>query len=179
MEDSDSDLVGRGVHGDARALHALVDRYARYLFRVAYSLTGHVADAEDLVQETFLACFAGLARFEGRSTFRTWLVSILSRQAAELRRRQGVRRTASLAATGELVAPAEREPGRGGADLRLDLGEALGHLSPEHREVLVLREYGGLSYQEIADALALPRGTVESRLHRARLELRQRMREYS
>jgi RNA polymerase sigma-70 factor, ECF subfamily len=172
LEDSDADLARRAGRGDQKALHALVDRHGPQLLAMAYSLTGQVADAEDLVQETFLAGMAGFKRFEGRSSVKTWLVSILVRQVAAWRRRSGVRKTQELM---EDLPVAETGAG---ADARMDVAAALPTLTPEYREVLVLREFGGLSYEEIASALGLPRGTVESRLHRARLEMRDRLKGY-
>lgn len=182
LEECEADLARRAIAGDQSALHALVDRHAPHLLKVAYSLTGHAADAEDLVQETFLAGMQALRRFEGRSSVRTWLVAILARQAAAWRRRQRVRHAVEWSPETEsaAVGGAPRAgPELSRTDARLDLAAALQTLTPDHREVLVLREYGGLSYEEIAGTLGLPRGTVESRLHRARLELRDRLKGYA
>ena len=156
--------------GDEAAFRALVDGQARYLFGVAHALTGNAADAEDLVQETFLGALKG--RFRGQSSVRTWLVGILVRQAGMLWRSRRRRREEPLTAPdggAALQLAHSAEP-----DARLDLSTMLQELSAEHRAVIVLRELQGLSYEEMAAALGVPRGTVESRLHRAREELRRR-----
>ena len=183
MEVSDLELVRSAVAGDDAAFHALVDRHAKAMFRVALSMSRNRADAEDLFQETLVAAFRGLKNFAGRSSVKTWLLKILTRQAykswarAKHRRatlsidamdaeRQSSGLTADAGLTTEGAVPA--------IERRLDVMELLQHLSEPHREVLVLREIQGLSYDEIAEVLDVPRGTVESRLFRARAEFRDR-----
>lgn len=166
---NESDLIRRATRGDASAFHTLVDAHAQHLYAVACKWAKPGADAEDLVQETFLAALQGLRHFEGRSSFRTWLVVILNRQAALWLRRRGIRKTLALPEDGN-VAAASNEQSQ--AEARMDLGSLLEHLNPEFREVLVLREIEGLSYDEIAAALNVPRGTVESRIFRAREQLK-------
>jgi RNA polymerase sigma factor (sigma-70 family) len=160
----------RRGRADEATFHELVDRYANEMFRLAVSLVGNAADAEDVVQETFAGAFQALPDFEGRSSVRTWLSRILVNQAAKWRRRRKVRRTVPLDAT----APGPN-PEQG---LRIDVLGTLETLSPEHREVIALREFQGMSYEEMAEVLGVPRGTVESRLFRARQELRARLRAY-
>jgi RNA polymerase sigma-70 factor (ECF subfamily) len=165
---TEHDLVRRAAAGDAEALTRLVDEQAPHLFKIAYAMTGRVVDAEDLVQETLLAAIAALGSFRGGSKLRTWLVGIMIRQAALVRRKA------------RSAPEVSREPGgfAAGVDAKMDVASALGQLSPEHREVLVLRELEGLSYDEMAAVLNIPRGTVESRLHRARQELKIELRDY-
>lgn len=185
----DLDLLRRAAKGDGAAFHELVDRHAQPLYRLAYSLAGNAADAEDLVQETLAGAFRGLDRFEGRSSVKTWLSRILVTQVARWRRSRRGKSAVSLQAmdggpeeegTGDTRDPA----GADAADTpervarRIDLQAALQKLTPEHREVLLLREFQGLSYEEMAEALGVPRGTVESRLHRARAELKGRLKAY-
>jgi RNA polymerase sigma-70 factor (ECF subfamily) len=174
----DAELLKRSAHGDVEAQHALIDRHGRYLFGVAHALSGHSQDAEDLVQETFLGAFR--SNFRGESSLRTWLVKILMRRAGMLRRsRRRETNVVSLdAAPGDEPAIAVGAPGGAGADARLDLSHMLEALSPEHRQVILLREIEGLSYEQIAETIGVPRGTVESRLHRAREELRKRFKGY-
>jgi RNA polymerase sigma-70 factor (ECF subfamily) len=156
--------------GDEAEFHELVDRYADELYRLAASLVGNTADAEDVVQETFSGAFQAMPNFDGRSSVRTWLSRILVKQAAKWRRRRKVRRTVML----DAAAPGPN-PEQG---LRIDVLGALETLSPEHREVVALREFQGMSYEEMAEVLGVPRGTVESRLFRARQELRDRLKAY-
>jgi RNA polymerase sigma-70 factor, ECF subfamily len=169
-EADDLRLLKRSGAGDAKAFHQLLDRHADRLFRLAYSLVGNAADAEDVVQETLAGAYRGIRGFEGRSSVGTWLTRILVTQAAKLRRDR--KRT-------EPMDQAMAVEGGGlAAERRMDLQAALEKLSPEHRQVLVLREYERMSYEEIAEVLGVPRGTVESRLHRARAELREKLRAY-
>jgi len=167
----DAELFRRIAGGDQAAFRAIIDRHGRYLFGVARSLSRNSADAEDLVQETLVGLLnaASAGRFRGESSVRTYLVSILVRQAGMLRRRATRRQEESDA--GE---PATTGSAQAGVEARLDLHVMLGALSLEHRQVMVLRELEGLSYEEIAQALGVPRGTVESRLHRARATLREK-----
>ena len=179
LQTTDLELVNRAGKGDPSAFHALLDRHAAYLFGVAVSLVGNAADAEDVVQETLLGAFRGLRGFEGRSSVRTWLTSILIRQTTVRRRQTGRWNMAPLPSENAVAAgdPHFLSPTEA-ADARIDLEAAIQGLSPDHREVVVLREFSGLSYDEIAEALGVPRGTVESRLFRARRELQERLQEY-
>jgi RNA polymerase sigma-70 factor (ECF subfamily) len=176
----DLQLLRQAGGGDAAAFSALVDRHAKPMYRLAYMLTGSAADAEDVLQETWTGVYKALKRFEGRSTVKTWLTRILTTQVALWRRK---RRGGMLSLDDSPVAQADALPGREHSaarrsDWQSDLDVALGRLSPDHREVIVLREVDGLSYDEIAEALRVPRGTVESRLHRARGELRKLLQAY-
>lgn len=166
----DAALLKQIRHGDAAAFRSLVDRHARYLYGIAYSICQNAADAEDVVQETLVGVLNG--NFRGESTVRTWMVQILVRQAAMLRRKK---RAPSTRLSQSCRAPADRTAG---SQAKLDLAVMLESLSEEHREVIILREIEQLSYEEMAAALHVPRGTVESRLHRARSELRERFKDY-
>ena len=180
---TDAELLGQVGQGNQAAFRELVNRHGRYLYGVAHSLSGNAADAEDLVQETLIGALN--SRFRGESTVRTWLVGILVRRAGMLHRtRRRHARTLSLlshqseqapGAAAELRAAPESSDG---TDARLDLSVMLQRLSPEHRQVIVLRELEGMTYEQIAAALDVPRGTVESRLHRAREDLRKRFQGY-
>ncbi len=172
--DDEQNLLRRMAQGDTQALHGLVERYADALFALAYSLTGNAADAEDLVQETFLAALRGLRGFQGRSTVKTWLYRILVRQVARHHRLRYRKPTVSLDNAAEPTATNALEAN----DIQLDLAAVLQNLSPEHQQVVVLRELQGLSYAEIADVLDIPQGTVESRLYRARAALREHLKDY-
>jgi RNA polymerase sigma factor (sigma-70 family) len=181
LDPTDWELVQRSGGGDHGSFHVLVDRHAQSLYELAAMMIGNTIDAQDIVQETLLAAFSGLRKFEGRAAVKTWLVGILVRQVAVCRRGKGKRRAVSLDvvvdgdSSGERAKPRAAEPSVksevGAIDARLDLMEMMAKLSDEHREVVVLRELVGLTYEEIADLLGVPRGTVESRLFRARREL--------
>jgi RNA polymerase sigma-70 factor (ECF subfamily) len=179
---TDSELIESVRLGDESAFHELVDRYADYLFGVAFSLTGNAADAEDALQETFVAMLKGSGTFRHQASVKTWLVRILVKQCALARRRRG--RTIVLPIWGNAQASLEHDaglavaPSAGQVDARVDVMHMLQTLSPEHRQVMILREMEGMSYDEMAQALGVPQGTVESRLHRARQELRERFKGY-
>lgn len=175
---SDLELVQRARRGDASAFHLIVDRYARRLYGLAYSLLGDAADAEDAVQETLAGAYRGIGRFEERSSLWTWLARILYRQASRQRRRGRQRDVLPISIDSGSDTLAAPMPVVVASDVRLDLSAALTRLSADHREVIVLREIEQMSYEEIADVLGVPRGTVESRLHRARAELRKKLSGY-
>jgi RNA polymerase sigma-70 factor, ECF subfamily len=185
LQPTDLDLLRRARLGDGKAFHALVDRYAKPLFGLAYSLVGNASDAEDIVQETFAGAFKSIASFEERSSVKTWLSRILMNQVARWRRDTGAKTGTKNPAMRIVPLEAAENVSAGGhrgaaaaVDAKLDLSVVLKKLTDEHREVLVLREIDQLSYDEIAEVLDLPRGTVESRLHRARAELRAKLQEY-
>ncbi len=168
MQDRDSELLRRASRGDNAAFRELVDAHASHLFGVAYALLGNTGDAEDVVQNTLLAALRGLTRFRGEASVRTWLVAILTRQAALWRRKRG--RSRGPTAVEDL--PSRSEPFGRTVDARLDVAQVLAMLTPEHREVIVLREFEGMSYDEIASMLYLGRKQVATLIFRAKKELR-------
>jgi RNA polymerase sigma-70 factor (ECF subfamily) len=178
---SDLELLRSAAGGDRRAFHELVGRHSDSLFRLAVSMSRSRADAEDVLQETLIGAFRGMAKFDGRASVRTWLTQILVRQSAKMWHKG--KRTAQAvaidspagAAAGESLARPSPEEN---VDRRIDLTAVINTLPDDHREVILLREVRGLSYEEIAEVLRVPRGTVESRLHRARAGLRQRLKGY-
>lgn len=153
-----------------------MDRHVDRMFRLAASLVGNAADAEDVLQESLTGAFRGAGKFQGRSSVKTWLTRIVLTQSALFHRERKRRRLRQNdAARNKLV-----DPGSAAAvDAKIDLHAALHRLTAEHREVLALRELERLSYEQIAAVLELPVGTVESRLFRARAELRAVLRDYS
>jgi RNA polymerase sigma-70 factor, ECF subfamily len=169
--------------GDDSAFDELVRHYEAELRGAALFLTGQPSDADDIVQETFIAAYEGLGRFEGKASFKTWLSRILFLRAAKHHRSQRVRRLAhpirlSDASRELLSGAAAGTTSADALEIRQDVLDALQTLQPEHREVLILRELQGLSYREIAGVLEIADGTVESRLFRARSELKERLKEY-
>jgi RNA polymerase sigma-70 factor (ECF subfamily) len=175
QESDELELARKAAGGDERAFSTLVQRHMERLFRLAWSLVGNAADAEDAVQETLAGAYDGLKKFRAQSSVKTWLTQILVRQAALVRRKRKRHAAGSIeAAEGQ---PAV-EGGSEGIGRAMDLYAALERLSPDHRQVLVLREFEQMSYEEMALVVGVPRGTVESRLHRARSELREKLKAY-
>ena len=173
----DASLVDRLRHGDSRAFEDLVIAYQHRVFGVALRMLGNRAEAEDLAQEVFVRVHRAIGEFRGEAKLSTWLYAITSRQclnrlAAGERRiaRQGDEGLARLAS--REIGPAE-EMER--TELETALHRAIAELSEERRIVVVLRDLEGLSYEDIAAALDLELGTVRSRLHRARTDLREKL----
>jgi len=172
---TDEQLLRKARQGDSAAFHELIDRHGERLFRLAYSLVGNRADAEDVTQETLMGAYEHMHGFKERATVKTWLTRILVRQAARCHRRRGRSREKPVSAPDTVAAN-----GTAAESTRrhLDVQRALDRLSPDHHEVVVLREFEGMSYAEMAHALGVPQGTVESRLYRARQELKTLLRDY-
>jgi RNA polymerase sigma-70 factor, ECF subfamily len=182
--DDDRDLVARAQAGDTRAFEELVRRHQRWVFTLALRMVGSSAEAEELAQEIFLKAYRGLGGFRGAARFSTWLHSIASHHclnALETRSRQPLDLRAQERAGDDDPPPRlERVPnGAPGADAVLEQRErarlvqaALVRLRGDHRLVVVLRDIQGLSYEAIAETLGIELGTVRSRLHRARMELK-------
>ncbi len=167
---------------------AIVHRYARHVYNIAYRMTGNDADARDLSQEAFLRVYRALRRVEPDAPLENWLYRIVSNLYIDLLRKRPRARVESLDAPvdtprGELV----RELPDAGSNPEAILERthfdgaiqrALSLLSEELRMVVVLSDVEGFAYEEIATILRVPLGTVKSRLHRARQILQQRLRPY-
>jgi RNA polymerase sigma-70 factor, ECF subfamily len=179
----DVELVRKIKKGDKSAFAQLAAGHARSLFRLAYSLLGSVADAEDVVQETMLAAINQIHGFEGRSSVGTWLASILIFKASKVRRSRRVRWAVPIERAGEHALEQDARLHVAGAttaiDCRADVLAMLDTLSDEHRQVLVLREMQQMSYEQIGKILKVAPGTIMSRLHRARQHLKERFGEYA
>jgi len=188
--DEDAPLVDRARAGDAGAFEVLVRRHQRWVFTLALRMLGNTAEAEDMAQEIFLKAYRGLKGFKGASRFSTWLHTIASHHclnSLEARRRQPLAHQHGSNRAGHsshdpppildhLADPAPRADSLlEQADLARTVQAALAELTEDHRIVLVLRDIQGLSYDEIARTLGLELGTVRSRLHRARMEMRTRL----
>jgi RNA polymerase sigma-70 factor (ECF subfamily) len=174
----DLSLVAECRAGRTDAFGVLVERYQDRLYPTALRLTGAVEDALDLLQETFLRAFLKLKGFHGDSSFYTWVYRIMVNLALTGRRRRLPRRF-KTGLVGD--APDSSEASDPGS--HLDRAErealvqrALDRLAVDHRVVVVMKEFDGLRYEEIASALGVPLGTVRSRLHRARCELKSMLR---
>lgn len=176
-EDDEQDLIRRARRGDREAFGVLVQRYQQRVVGVARALVHNPDDAVELGQETFIRAFQNLRSFEGRSSFSTWLYRIASNLAIDWRRREN----RYVIARGEEAENELRKIPSGQGDsfaavardeLSRKVRDALKELTAEHRQVILLREMEGLSYEEISEILSCPRGTVMSRLHYARSHLR-------
>lgn len=169
--------------GDLAAFECLVQHHQRMLFNVAFRLTGVYEDAGDIVQDTFLAAWRKIGEFRGEARISTWLTAIcvnLSRNRLQLLQARTRREAYSLDApiNGSDLMPDPPASGPSAleeleeAELRSVLHACIGALTPEFREVLVLRDMQELSYEEVGGVLKLREGTVKSRLFRAREAIR-------
>ena len=176
VQTPDEKLVRLARDGDDSAREELFERYRSDAYRYAYRQLGHEEDALDVVQESMLKAFSGLAEFDGRSAFRTWLLRIVINTAFDWGRRRKRKPGGRGGDEGDLAqyeTATVDDPARGlhQQDLRAALDRALDHLSQTIRSTFVLFAELGLSYREIAEMQGVPIGTVMSRIHAAREKL--------
>lgn len=179
--DVEKELIRKCRAGDVRFYEPLVRAYEGPGMRLATGMMGNLDDARDAVQETFVKVFHNLGRFDLKRPFGPWFYQILRNQCRDmLRSRQARFRVETVDERLELR-PADPELGperaRQRAAAKELLWRGLEHVGPEHREVLVLKELQGLRYNEIAEILEIPEGTVASRLFHARRALKQALEE--
>ncbi len=180
MSADDHDLITECLDGNTEAFGGLVRRYQDRLYNTVYRLVGNAEDALDVVQEAFLSAYQSLAGFKRDSLFFTWLYRIAVNTAISHKRKQRVLLRIDSGAGGEPAHdPADpsdlSRPGHAleQAEQERRVHQALARLSPEHRAVLVMKDMEGQKYETMAEVLQVPIGTIRSRLHRARLELRE------
>lgn len=191
MEETDINLVKLARNGDRMAFQKLVERYQRKIFGLCYGMVRNQDDAMDMVQETFVKVFKSLARFEGQSSFYTWTYRIATNVCIDFLRKAKRQRTVdyddAIMRDDDVEDVGSLLPSRlgvnpakvyGRRELLEKIEAALGTLSPNHRQAIILREVEGLSYQEIADIMEVSIGTVMSRLHHARKNMQKELAEY-
>ena len=178
-ESDDARLVAAARRGDHAAYGALVRKYQDRLCSLLLHVCGSVPDAQDAAQEAFLRAYTKLDTYNGASAFHTWLFRIAMNVMISQHRRKQTRARFDQAQSlptdilrGKSESPDESLLRQ---ERAAQVQAALAKLSDEHRSILVLREVEGCDYDEIAGALAIPVGTVRSRLHRARLALREKL----
>ena len=174
----DAELVRRCLAGEERAYGLLLKKYKRPVFSLVYRMVRQREEAEDLASEAFFKAFRALATFDPAKPFSSWIFKIASNLSIDWLRRRKME-TASL---DDADAVWELPDGRPTAEEALEraqtmqvVEEAIGKLAPDYRVVVLLRHQEERSYEEIADILGLPLGTVKIRLFRAREELKKRL----
>jgi RNA polymerase sigma-70 factor (ECF subfamily) len=172
--EADRDALARYLNGDERAFEELVIRYEAKVRHVAFGVLRDRELAEDVAQETFLTAYRKAKSYRGEGTVRSWLFRIAVRRALDELRRRG--RKSEVALPDTQGVHQSHQPHKG-LEAAWDLDGAMDTLVPEHRVALMLKEVEGLSYQEIAESLGWPIGTVGTRIHRARLELKAALQE--
>jgi RNA polymerase sigma-70 factor, ECF subfamily len=177
--EQDLRLISRAQAGDAGAFRLLVERHQRRVFAIALGLVRDEQDAREIAQETFLRVHKGLAQFHGGSSFFTWLYRIVTNLSIDLMRKPS-RREAELHfvleaddAEGACLTAVDADPYDVVRRTQLSqrIQRALEQLPPYHRGVILMREVEGLSYEEMAEAMQVSKGTIMSRLFHARKKL--------
>jgi len=187
-EDPDFDLIKRFLTGEEEAFNRLVLSYQNRVYGLCFRLTGNLDEAEEVAQEIFITVYKSLKNFRGDSRFSTWLYRITVNHCKNRMKYLGRR---GYFTSESVDQPVEVENGEVARQIRSEDMDALSQmerkevqklvqdkiqeLDEEHREVILLRDMEGLSYEEIAEILGLPEGTVKSRIHRARLELKAKL----
>jgi RNA polymerase sigma-70 factor, ECF subfamily len=169
--------VLQAVRGDVSAFGSLVKAYQRQAYAIAYGFVGNREDALELAQDSFARAYRAMPRFDTGLPFYPWFYRIVKNTCLnhiKKKRRHGELSLDGLMDAGYDVADDDADSERDAelGDLRRAIGSALKRLPPEHREILILRHFQDLSYAEIAACLGVPQGTVMSRLHAARKNLR-------
>jgi RNA polymerase sigma-70 factor (ECF subfamily) len=178
---SDEQIIERAVTGDPDAFGVIVRRWERRIYALTYGMLGREEEARDATQETFIAAFRNLRGFRGEAKVSSWLHRIAVNQCITKQRRAKVRGETSLDEEEEngakFAAPAEATPAHAAEDRERThlVRRAVRALPPELRQVVVMKEFEELTFQEIADALSLPLSTVKSRLYTAMKQLRMRL----
>jgi RNA polymerase sigma-70 factor, ECF subfamily len=178
--DEDADLVARAQAGEREAFEELVRRHAEHLYAVVVRLVADRHDAEEITQEAFIRAWRGIGRFQGDARFFTWLYRIGINEAMRRTARRPSPAVASLDEEGvdpvDERPPPDREAEHG--DLRAALERAVRALDPDYRAPLILRDVEGLSTTEAAAIMGLREAAFKSRLHRARLAVRNAVEDY-
>ena len=174
-------VIQRCLHGDQSAWDLIVRQYWRKVFNVAYKFVGRHDEAEDLAQDIFLKVFKSLDTFDRRANFQTWLISVSRNLCIDhYRSVRKERETINRDVDASELSPTSPDEGPVAAIEQRDrvmlLREALAALPESLRTAVLMRDIQERSYQEIADALGLPEGTVKSRINRGRAELARQIR---
>lgn len=184
MTRTDEELVAQSMRGDTDSFNQLILRWERPIYALAYRVLGREEEARDIVQETFLRAFRSIPNFRGQAKFSSWIYRIalnLCRDWIRRERRTPILPTADGVDVVELAA--EQEPAESIEDLvaRHDLSravaEAMARLPEEQRTAIILKEYHGMTFQEIADLQGCPLSTVKTRLYQGLHVLRRHLHE--
>ena len=179
MEKQEQQWVEAARQGDQSAFEQLVHLYEKRVLALTTRMCKNPADAEEAAQEAFLSAWQGLPFFRGEASFSTWLYRLASNACVDLLRREGRRQSAAGPSLNDEevqlevpdTAPSPQEQAER-SELRQQIEAGLQALTPDHRQVLILREMHQLSYDEIAQTLDVDVGTVKSRINRGRKQLR-------
>jgi RNA polymerase sigma factor (sigma-70 family) len=157
-------IIREAKLGSKEAFTLLMERYKDYVYRYTFGMLGDSMEAEDVTQETFIKVYYALSKLENEAAFGSWLTQIMSNLCYDRHKKKKI----NIIELNDQVYENKTEQ----QQLRLSLTEAIQKLSIEHREVIVLKDVQGYSYDEISEMLNIPLGTVKSRINAARLRLR-------
>ncbi len=186
-KDDDADVVRRCKGGDREAFDILVEKYYKKIYNLAYRFVGDSEEANDLAQEIFTAAYQNMKRFRGDAKFSTWLFQIAANRGKNrfkyLKRRGHFANRAQRDGDEEKDALQREIPDEStnpetlfaSKQIRKIVQDAINDLEPDHKEIVILRDIEGFSYDEIAQILDLPEGTTKSRLHRARMVVKEKL----
>ena len=174
LSDSDTQIINSVREGDTEAFGELVRKYEDFVFTFILGLVHSEETAKDVAQEVFLRAYRGIRRFELKSSFKTWLYRIAYNTAISHLNREKAKARIDIHQATE---PAFNTRGR--QSLRLTLEKLIGLLKPDHRSVIILHYYDDLKYEEIAEIMDCPIGTVKIRLYRAKHELKKLWAKYA
>lgn len=181
---NEKELLGRIAHGDNSAFDQIIALYQDRIFNTLYRYTGNYDDAKDLCQDTFLNAFKSISSFKEQASFYTWIYRIAINLCIS-RQRSNVRRPATpMSAFSKPDSGDDRQFDLPDSEMNpvstieqreknAIIQKAINSLSEDSRQAIILRDINGLSYDEIAEVLELPTGTVRSRIHRGRSELKE------
>ena len=182
MTRTDEELVARSISGDAESFNQLVLRWERPIYALAYRVIGREEEARDVVQETFLRAFRGIKNFRGQAKFSSWVYRIALNLCRDWIRRE---RRAPIQAAPEGIDLVELAAEQGPVesietlvarnDMSAAVAEAMALLPDEQRTAIVLKEYHGMTFQEIADLQGCPLSTVKTRLYQGLSQLRRHL----
>lgn len=188
MDRTEALLIADLCEGDETALAPLIERYKRMVYRLAVQITKNSADADDVMQETFIKVYRSIHTFRKDATFETWLYRIAVNEALNFVKRRDRRKESRLETAAESEyestvlhsAQVANDPHAQAekSELRQHVTAAVNSLSLKHRTVVILHEFEGLTHAEIASILNCSEGTVRSRLHYARKKLRTLLKPY-
>lgn len=186
-EDDDESTVKACKQGDRGAFDKLVAKYQRKIYNLSYRFVGDQEEANDLAQEIFVAAYQNIKKFRGDSKFSTWLFQIAANRGKNrfkyLKLRGFFTNRGSSDPEEDGGSPAREIPDYetnpenmlAGKQVQRIVQRVIDRLDPDHKEILILRDIEGLSYEEIGRILKLPEGTTKSRLHRARMEVKEKL----
>lgn len=170
MGEGELELIQRALHGDTSAWGEIVRRYKDAVFGIAIGILGNPADAEDATHDAFIRAYEGLHTFHLDKRFSTWIFAVTANVCKNKLRRERI--FTPLKYISRLTKGSDPAQQLAHQERTQIIRDAIDQLGPAYRAPLVLRYYADLDYKEIAEALGLPEGTVKTRLHRAKAQLK-------